>query len=54
MMFKIAEQILGHKDSQENGTCATIFRLHAGAHKEDMHTKDLLESIDAAPPPLPQ
>ena len=25
MVFKVAEQILGHKDTQENSTCTTIF-----------------------------
>ncbi|KAI0651871.1 hypothetical protein C8Q79DRAFT_897275 [Trametes meyenii] len=49
MMFKIAEQILGRKDSQENGTCATIFPLFE-AREEDMQTTDLLASFDAAPP----
>lgn len=49
MMFKIAEQILGRKDSQENGTCATIFPLY-DARPEDMQTSDLLNSFDAAPP----
>ncbi|EJF62570.1 hypothetical protein DICSQDRAFT_57887 [Dichomitus squalens LYAD-421 SS1] len=53
MMFKIAEQILGRKDSQENGTCATIFRLHQGARDEDMCTEDLLHSLDMAPPLTP-
>nr|VWO97743.1 Pre-mRNA-splicing ATP-dependent RNA helicase PRP28 (EC [Ganoderma boninense] len=48
-MFKIAEQILGRKDSQENGTCATIFPLHQ-ASREDIKTSDLLESFDKAPP----
>ncbi|KAI0363846.1 hypothetical protein BV20DRAFT_957447 [Pilatotrama ljubarskyi] len=48
MVFKIAEQILGRKDSQENGTCATIFPLY-GAKPEDMLTSDLLQSFDAAP-----
>ncbi|KAI0675801.1 hypothetical protein C8Q78DRAFT_963648 [Trametes maxima] len=49
MMFRIAEQILGRKDSQENGTYATIFPLY-DAHPEDMQTADLLASLDAAPP----
>ncbi|KAH9897009.1 hypothetical protein C8Q73DRAFT_642360 [Cubamyces lactineus] len=49
MMFKIAEQILGRKDSQENGTCATIFPL-LDARAEDMQTADMLASFDAAPP----
>ena len=49
MVFKVAEQILGRKDSQENGTCATVFPLH-DAKPEHMQTADLLESIDKAPP----
>ena len=49
MMFRIAEQILGRKDSQENGTCATMFPLF-DAHPEDMRTADLLASLDQAPP----
>ncbi len=49
MMFRIAEQIMGRKDSQENGTCATIFPLF-DARPEDMKTSDLLESINNAPP----
>ncbi|PIL28976.1 hypothetical protein GSI_09023 [Ganoderma sinense ZZ0214-1] len=49
MMFRIAEQILGRKDSQENGTCATIFPLY-DAKPEDMQTSQLLDSIDKAPP----
>ncbi|KAI0348964.1 hypothetical protein OH77DRAFT_1539864, partial [Trametes cingulata] len=49
MVFKIAEQILGRKDSQENGTCATIFPLF-DAKPEDMQTSDLLDSFDHAQP----
>ncbi|KAI1784236.1 hypothetical protein LXA43DRAFT_902027 [Ganoderma leucocontextum] len=49
MMFKIAEQILGRKDSQENGTCATIFPLQ-DADPADMKTSDMLATFDAAPP----
>lgn len=49
IVFKVAEQILGRKDSQENGTCATVFPLFK-ASKEDLKTSDLLESIDHAPP----
>ncbi len=48
MVFKIAEQILGRKDSQENGTCATIFPLFE-AQEADMQTSDLLKSLDDAP-----
>ncbi len=49
MMFRIAEQILGRKDSQENGTCATIFPLF-DAPPDQMRTSELLESLDKAPP----
>ena len=48
-MFRIAEQILGRKDSQENGTCATIFPLQEASHT-DMKTSDLLAAFDAATP----
>lgn len=50
-IMKIAEQILGRSQAQENGTCATIFPLF-DAKREDMTTKALLESIDTAPPLL--
>lgn len=46
---KVAEQILGRKDAQENGTCATVFPLF-GARSEDMKTADLLASYQRAPP----
>lgn len=36
-------------DTQENGTCATTFRL-VGADLNDMRTKDLKSSFDKAPP----
>ncbi|TFY59897.1 hypothetical protein EVJ58_g5477 [Rhodofomes roseus] len=49
MVFRIAEQILGHKDSQENGTCATAFELY-GATEEAMQTSDLISSFMDAPP----
>lgn len=49
MMFKIAEQILGRSDSQQNGTCATAFELY-GASLDDMKTADVLESFVKAPP----
>lgn len=48
-LLKIAEQILGRTDTQENGTCATIFPLF-DARPEDMQTDDLLDSLDTAPP----
>lgn len=48
LMFQIAEQILGHKDSQENGTCATAFRLFDTSF-DDLKTKDLLDTYNTAP-----
>ncbi len=47
-MFRTAEQIIGRKDTQENGTCATIFPLF-DARPEDMQTSDLLKAHDEAP-----
>ncbi|KAH9940490.1 uncharacterized protein BXZ73DRAFT_42703 [Epithele typhae] len=49
MVFKVQEQIVGRKDAQENGTCATIFPLF-NASPTDMKASDLLSSIHAAPP----
>ncbi|KAH9949018.1 hypothetical protein B0H21DRAFT_787435 [Amylocystis lapponica] len=49
MVLKVAEQILGRKDSQENGTCATAFALY-DASPHDMRTSDLIESHFIAPP----
>ncbi|KAI0071978.1 hypothetical protein K474DRAFT_1605970 [Panus rudis PR-1116 ss-1] len=46
---KVAEQILGRKDSQTNGTCATAFPLF-GASPDDMKTSDLNDAFFAAPP----
>ncbi len=48
IVFKVAEQIVGQKDSQENGTCATVFPLY-GAQPENTQTADYLTSHDAAP-----
>lgn len=48
-IMKIAEQILGRSQAQENGTCATIFPLF-DAQREDMTTKALLDSLNTAPP----
>lgn len=48
-IFRAAEQILGRKDAQENGTCATVFPLF-DAPTEDMRTSDLLEAFDSAQP----
>lgn len=47
-IMKIAEQILGRSQAQENGTCATIFPLF-DARREDMTTQALLDSINTAP-----
>lgn len=46
---KIAEQILGRSQAQENGTCATVFPLF-DADRHDMKTEDLFTSIGAAGP----
>lgn len=46
-VFKAAEQIIGCKDSVENGTCATAIRLYE-APREDMKTFDLLRSLQNA------
>ncbi|KAJ3540608.1 hypothetical protein NM688_g6203 [Phlebia brevispora] len=45
---KVAEQVIGRKDAQENGTCASIFPLH-GADQGDMNTDDLLKTYEQAP-----
>lgn len=47
-MLRVAEQILGRKDTQENGTCATAFKLY-NARPEDMKTRDLVDSFTMAP-----
>lgn len=47
-VFKASEQVLGRKDSQENGTCATAFPLF-GASVDDLKVTDLLDSADKAP-----
>ncbi|KAH9842929.1 uncharacterized protein C8Q71DRAFT_698962, partial [Rhodofomes roseus] len=44
-----AEQTMGHKDSMENGTCATVFPLF-GASRSNMRTADFLAAFDNAPP----
>ncbi|KAH9929201.1 uncharacterized protein B0H18DRAFT_1154576 [Fomitopsis serialis] len=48
-ILRAAEQIMGRKDSIENGTCATVFPLFE-APCEDMRTTDLLHAFDTAPP----
>ncbi|KAJ7036838.1 hypothetical protein C8F04DRAFT_1181176 [Mycena alexandri] len=49
MMVRVAEQILGQKNAQENGTCATIVPLH-DAKPEDLLTTTLDASVLNAPP----
>ena len=47
-ILRAAEQILGRKDSIENGTCATVFPLY-DAPPDDMKTTDYVAAFDAAP-----
>ncbi|KAJ6556692.1 hypothetical protein B0H10DRAFT_1930861 [Mycena sp. CBHHK59/15] len=49
MMVRVAEQILGRKNAQENGTCATLIPLH-DAKPDDLLTSTLDTSILNAPP----
>ncbi|KAJ7043255.1 hypothetical protein C8F04DRAFT_944756 [Mycena alexandri] len=49
MMVRVAEQILGQKNAQENGTCATIVPLH-DAKPDDLLTTTLDVSVLNAPP----
>ncbi|KII85092.1 hypothetical protein PLICRDRAFT_116530 [Plicaturopsis crispa FD-325 SS-3] len=49
MVFRAAEQILGRTDTQENGTCSTIWPLWK-AKLEDMLVSDLTSAFDRAPP----
>ncbi|KAJ7863876.1 hypothetical protein B0H13DRAFT_2069951, partial [Mycena leptocephala] len=49
MMVRVAEQILGRKNAQENGTCATLIPLH-DAKPDDLLTSTLDASILDAPP----
>ncbi|KAJ7084898.1 hypothetical protein B0H15DRAFT_783568 [Mycena belliarum] len=44
MMVRVAEQVLGRKSAQENGTCATLIPLH-GTNPEDLLTATLDESV---------
>ncbi|KAJ7195050.1 hypothetical protein GGX14DRAFT_404197 [Mycena pura] len=46
MMFRAAEQVMGRTDSQENGTCATIFPLWKAA-ADNMRIADLNASAKA-------
>ncbi|KAF7343799.1 hypothetical protein MSAN_01960900 [Mycena sanguinolenta] len=49
LMNRIAEQVLGRKSAQENGTCATLIPLHK-AKLEHLLTSELDKSILAARP----
>lgn len=49
LVFKIAEQVLRRKDTQQNGTCASAFMLYQ-ATPEDLRTTDVLDAFDKAPP----
>ncbi|KAJ7023836.1 hypothetical protein C8F04DRAFT_1213217 [Mycena alexandri] len=49
MMVRVTEQILGRKNTQENGTCATEVALH-DAKLEDLLTADFDKGIANAPP----
>ncbi|KAJ7487292.1 hypothetical protein B0H11DRAFT_2172828 [Mycena galericulata] len=49
MMVRVAEQILGRKNTQENGTCATEVPLH-DTKLEDLLVADLDKGISEAPP----
>ncbi|KAJ7731865.1 hypothetical protein B0H16DRAFT_1427291 [Mycena metata] len=49
LVFRAAEQVMGRTDSQENGTCATIFPLWKAA-AENMKIADLDSAFDSAPP----
>ncbi|KAI0309308.1 hypothetical protein OF83DRAFT_1072222 [Amylostereum chailletii] len=44
MMFRVAEQILGRRNAQENGTCATMVPLF-DANLTDMLTEDIEKGI---------
>ncbi|KAF8174074.1 hypothetical protein BJ912DRAFT_858960 [Pholiota molesta] len=49
MMIRVAEQVLGRKNAQENGTCATVIPLY-NAKLEDIETRHLDNGIMNAPP----
>ncbi|KAG6908630.1 hypothetical protein DXG01_003955 [Tephrocybe rancida] len=49
IFFRNAEQIIGRHDSQENGTCATLFRLWA-TRLEDLELKKFQEAFLTASP----
>ncbi|KAH9832850.1 uncharacterized protein C8Q71DRAFT_878441, partial [Rhodofomes roseus] len=49
IVFRVAEQASGNKDTMENGTCATAFELF-GASEDAMQTADLMAGIINAGP----
>ncbi|KAF8890919.1 hypothetical protein BD779DRAFT_1438147, partial [Infundibulicybe gibba] len=49
MMIRVAEQIVGRKNAQENGTCATVIPLH-NVVLDDLRTDCLDSGIMNAPP----
>ncbi|EIW74151.1 hypothetical protein CONPUDRAFT_160399 [Coniophora puteana RWD-64-598 SS2] len=49
MVWKAAEQLVGHKDSQENGTCAPLIPLH-NATAEDLDTDELIRQAEGSAP----
>ncbi|KAJ3532193.1 hypothetical protein NMY22_g7845 [Coprinellus aureogranulatus] len=49
MNFASAEQIIGRHDTQENGTCATLFTLNGQASVRDLDAKVLRRSFLDAP-----
>ncbi|KAH9839465.1 uncharacterized protein C8Q71DRAFT_821461 [Rhodofomes roseus] len=49
IVFRVAEQASGNKDTMENGTCATAFELF-GASEDAMQTSDLMAGIINAGP----
>ncbi|KAF8075810.1 hypothetical protein FPV67DRAFT_1711092 [Lyophyllum atratum] len=49
IMFRNAEQIVGRHDSQENGTCSTLFRLWK-ARLEDIQIKEFQQAFLTATP----
>ncbi|KAI0719033.1 hypothetical protein C8Q72DRAFT_878316 [Fomitopsis betulina] len=48
MLFHLAEQHIGHKTTQQNGTCATVFGLY-DTGPEDMLTINYVHSFVQAP-----
>lgn len=48
MLFHLAEQHIGHKTTQQNGTCATVFGLY-DTSPEDMLTINYVHSFVQAP-----